>query len=173
MALAAPFFSFGETNGVGVSVGLGVGLGLGDGDSSGVADGEGDSVGFGVGEVFFFLIFPFGLGLTLGSGVGEAFALLCGDGLGDGVGLFFAAECLRCFRAGVGVGVAKIFLIFSPNESSAPIACALAPKPINKNKKTRTDVFKTSERRFRARVPAERPCSCASRLRDSRGENSR
>lgn len=174
VALGAPFFSRGETDGdgVGVSVGLAVGVGLGEGVSSGVADGEGVSVGVGVGEDFFFFDFDFALGLALSSGVGEGFFFF-GVGVGDGVGFFFAAECLRCFRGGVGVGVVKIFLIFSPNDSSAPIACAPGPKPINNSKKTRKYVFKTGYRRIRPPVPAEPPYSCAFRFRDSRGGNSR
>ena len=98
-------------------------LGVADGVSSGVAVGEGDSVGLGVGEDFFFFDFdfPFAFGLALGSGVGEVFRCFFGVGDGDdaGVGLFFASGCLWCLRAGVGVGVAKNFLIFSPNDSSA------------------------------------------------------
>ena len=167
--MGAPFFSCGETDGeaVGVSVGLGVGV------SFGVAVGEGDSVGLGVDDVFFFFFdFDFNLGLALGSGVGDAFLCL-GDGDGVGVGLFFAAEWVRCFRAGVGVGVAKNFWIFLPNDSSALIVCAPAPKPINNSRKTRNDVFKTSQGRLRPRVLAERLCSFAFRLRDSRVENSR
>ncbi len=43
------------------------------------------------------------------------------DGLGEGVGdLRFSADALFFFRGvGVGVGVAKIFLIASPNDCSA------------------------------------------------------
>ncbi len=171
--MESTFFSGDEADGEGVSVGLGVAVGLGDGvSSSGVADGEGDGVGdaVGVGESFFF--FDFDFGLALGSGVGEAF-LCFGDGEAEGVGLFFAAGCVRCFRAGEGVGVAKIFLIFSPNDSSAFIFCAPTPKPISKSRKTRNDVFKTGERQFKLRVLAERLCSCAFRPRDSLAESSR
>ena len=154
---------------------MGVALGVADGVSSGVAVGEGDSVGLGVGEDFFFFDFdfPFAFGLALGSGVGEVFRCFFGDGDDAGVGLFFASGCLWCLRAGVGVGVAKNFLIFSPNDSSAPMAGAFAPKPINKSRKTRSDVFKLAKCRLRTRVPAKRLCSCAFRLRDSREENSR
>ena len=131
VAFGAPFLGKGVAVGEGVSLGVGVGVALGEGVSSGV----GDSVGVGVGEAFFF----FRRGVSSGSGVGDAF--LCfrlgvsdGSGVGDdffrlgvavgsSVGLFFAVECERlCFRAGVGVGVEKNFLIFSPNDSSS-LAC--------------------------------------------------
>jgi hypothetical protein len=103
--LGAPFFSplgCGEREGPGVSVGLGAGL------SSGVAVGVGDP----------FLRFDFGLGVVLGDGVGEVFRWL-GEAAGDGLGVAFFVELFFCFRFGVGVGVAKIFLIFVPNDSSA------------------------------------------------------
>ena len=174
--MGAPFFSGGEADGDGV--GVSVGAELGDGVSSGVAEGEGVSVGVGVGEDFFFFDFDFALGVALGSGVGEDFfffffGVADGDGVGDGVGLFLATECLRCFRAGVGVGVAKNFLIFWPNDSSTPSAGAPAAKPINKNRKTRSDVFKPTGVRIRRLIPAGWPYSYACRLRDSPAGSSR
>src|SRR5262249_60976813 len=77
--------------------------------------GEGDGVLVGVGV---------GVGLTLGlgAGVGErcfdlVFAL--GDGLGvtDGEGELFL--CFTRCRLGVGVGLTKTCLIFSPNDGAA------------------------------------------------------
>jgi hypothetical protein len=56
-------------------------------------------------------------GVSVGSGVGDAFFRF-GVDVGVGVGLFFAVEFEGlCLRAGVGVGVARNFLIFSPNDS--------------------------------------------------------
>ena len=79
----------------------------------GVSVTDGDSVGVGVGDAFF--RFDFGVG----DGVGEAFFRF-GEAVGDGVGVGFFAECFRCLRVGLGVGVGwKIFLIFEPNDSSA------------------------------------------------------
>jgi len=115
--LGAPFFSAtgrGEREGLGVSVGLGTGL------SSGVAVGVGDA----------FLRFDFVFGVAVGDGVGEAFFLL-GEAVGDGLGNAFFAECLRCLGVGDGVGViARIFLIFAPNDSSAALGITIMPKQI-------------------------------------------
>jgi hypothetical protein len=94
---------------VGDSCGVGVGV------SVGLADGVGDD------------FFRFGLGVSSSSeaGVGELFCLRGeGDfeeapGDGVGVGLLFPAEGLCRRRLGVGVGVARNFLIFSPNEGSS------------------------------------------------------
>ena len=61
--------------------------------------------------------FDFVFGVTVGDGVGEVFLCL-GEAVGDGLGVAFFAERFLCFR-GAGVGVAKIFLIFEPNDSSA------------------------------------------------------
>ncbi len=72
---------------------MAVGLGV-------VVSSGGDGV-FGVGVGEFFFRFDFATGLWLGEGVGDAFFCL-GDEVGDGLGV----ECFRCFRAGVGVGVA-------------------------------------------------------------------
>jgi hypothetical protein len=122
--LGAPFFSApgcGEREGLGVSVGLGAGL------SSGVA--------VGVGEAF--LRFDFVFGVAVGDGVGETFLCL-GEGVGDGLGVGFFVERFLCFLVGVGVGVAKIFLIFVPNDSSA-FAVSIAPNNSAKNERSPTN----------------------------------
>ncbi len=113
--MGAPFFSApgrGDREGLGVSVGLGTGL------SSGVAVGVGD----------FFLCFRFVSDVGLGDGVGETFFRF-GEAVGDGLGVAFFGERFRCLR-GAGVGVAKIFLIFVPNESSAAFAAWSVPNEI-------------------------------------------
>jgi hypothetical protein len=111
VTFGAPFFA----------VGWGVSVGLGDGVSSGL----------GVGDPF--LCFR-GVGLGDGDGVGEIF-LCFGEAVGDGLGVAFFAERFRCLRgAGVGVG-AKIFLIFVPNDSSAPPGVTIAPKQIVASKR--------------------------------------
>jgi hypothetical protein len=74
-----------------------------------------------VGECFFRLDFGVAVGVgvssSCGVGVGEALCFAFGDGLGAGDGL---ADFRLCFRwLGVGVGVAKKSLIFSPNDGSA------------------------------------------------------
>jgi hypothetical protein len=47
---------------------------------------------------------------------------LCfGEFVGDGLGVGFFVERFRCLR-GTGVGLAKIFLIFVPNDCSAAFA---------------------------------------------------
>jgi hypothetical protein len=109
--LGAPFFSApgcGEREGLGVSVGLGL--------SSGVAVGVEDA----------FLRFDFVV--AVGDGVGETF-LCFGEAVGDGLGVGFFVERFRCLRGG-GVGVAKIFLIFVPNDSSAAFVLWTAPNKI-------------------------------------------
>jgi hypothetical protein len=121
--LGAPFFSApgcGEREGLGVSVGLGAGL------SSGVAVGVGDAV----------LRFDFVFGVAVGDGVGETF-LCFGDAVGDGLGVGFFVERFLCLR-GAGVGVAKIFLIFVPNDSSA-FAVSIAPNNSAKNERSPTN----------------------------------
>ena len=101
--------------------------------------GVGVSVGFGEAlDFFFFDGLPLGLALAAPSGVGEAdaFRLRCGDkvgegdafvadiaGEGDGVPFFVVAFFF--FRAGVGVGVEKIFLIVSPIDCSARTGAAI------------------------------------------------
>ena len=107
----------------GVAVASGVSVGLGVRVSSGVAVAVGD--GPGVGEIF--LRFAFVSGVGLGVGVGEVF-FRRGEAVGDGVGVDFLADRFRCFRAGVGVGVAvRKFLIFVPNDSSALLGAGAAP----------------------------------------------
>lgn len=88
----------------------------------------------GVGEVFFLCFVDFGLALAVGSGdgvcdgLGEDSCFGVADGLGVGVAFFSFddEDVLRFFRAGVGVGVAKTFLIFSPMDCSA---CAGSATP--------------------------------------------
>ena len=59
--------------------------------------------------------------------MGEVF-LRFGEAVGDGVGVDFLAVRFRCFRVGVGVGVAvRNFLIFVPNDSSALLGAGAAP----------------------------------------------
>ena len=116
--MAAPFFP-----GAGRLEGDGVSAGLGDG----VSVAAGDSLGVGVGDIFFLFDLLFGVGV--GDGVGEAF-LFFGEVTGDGLGVALFDERFRCLRAGLGVGVAKIFLIFVPNDSSAASAAQIAPNNI-------------------------------------------
>ena len=77
---------------------------------SGVAVAVDEREGVGVGD---------GGGVSLGSGVGEDFFL--GDKVGEGEGdsFFAVADFFRLCGVGVGVGVEKIFLSFSPTDSSA------------------------------------------------------
>jgi len=99
--------------------------GLGDdvGDSSGV--GVGVSVGLGDGVADDFLRFGLGVSSSSKAGVGELLCLRAevdfeeAPGNGVGVGLLFPVEGLCRLRLGVGVGVAKNSLIFSPNEGSS------------------------------------------------------
>ena len=102
VAFGAPRFPF---SGVAVAVDeredVGVGVGV--------------SLGSGVGEDFFF---GFALGDALGDGETDFFL---GDEVGEGEGdsFFAVADFFRLCGVGVGVGVEKIFLIFSPADSSA------------------------------------------------------
>jgi hypothetical protein len=68
-------------------------------------------------------------GVGVGDGVGEIF-LCFGEAVGDGVGDAFFVERFLCLRVGAGVGVAKIFLIFVPKDSSAAPGVTIAPKQI-------------------------------------------
>lgn len=114
--MGAPFFSAagrGEREGLGVSEGLGTGL------SSGVDVGVGDA----------FLRFDLVFGVGLGDGVGEIFFRF-GEAVGDGLGVVFFVELFLCLRFGAGVGVAKIFLIFVPNDSSAAPGVTITPRQI-------------------------------------------
>ena len=127
--MGAPLFSApgcGEREGLGVSVGLGTGL------SSGVSVGVGDA----------FLRFDFVLGVAVGDGVGEIFFRF-GVAVGEGLGVGFFVERFRCLR-GTGVGVAKIFLIFVPNESSAAFATSNAPNKSAKIKSSPTNLRNTA-----------------------------
>jgi hypothetical protein len=129
VALGAPFFcGAGCAVAEGVAVASGVSVGLGVRVSSGVAVAVGDALGVGDGEAFF--RFAFFSGVGLGDGVGEVFFRF-GEAVGDGVGVDFLAGRFRCFRAGVGVGVAvRNFLIFVPNGSSALLGATFIPKQI-------------------------------------------
>ena len=96
----------------------GVAVGVDEGE--GVSAGDGVSLRSGVGEDFFF---RFADGEALGDGEPD---FLLANALGDGeVDSFFAVDdfFLLC-GVGVGVGVEKIFLIFSPTVSSAARAGA-------------------------------------------------
>ena len=171
VTLGAPFFS-GVGCGVteGVALGCGVSVGLGDGVSSGVAVADGDALGLGVGDPF--LRFRFVSGVGLGDGVGEVFFRF-GEAVGNGLGVDFLAECFRCFRAGVGVGVAsKTFLIFAPNDSSAASAAPTVPNNIATIKNARSSIL-IAEDKINARVREESLCSGECRLRDFREGNSR
>lgn len=120
--MGAPFFPTagrGEREGLGVSVGLGTGL------SSGVDVGVGDA----------FLRFDLVFGVGLGDGVGEIFFRF-GEAVGDGLDVVFFVERFLCFR-GSGVGVAKIFLIFVPNDSSAALRVTITPKEIAASRRIR------------------------------------
>jgi hypothetical protein len=112
--------------GCGERKGLGVSVVLGDGVSSGL----------GVGDFFLCFRFVSGVGLGDGEGVGEVFLCL-GEAVGDGLGVAFFAERFRCLRVGAGVGVAKIFLILVPNDSSATLGVRVTPKQIAASKRVR------------------------------------
>ncbi len=66
-------------------------------------------------------------GVGVGDEVGEIF-LCFGEAVGDGLGVVFFAERFRCLRVGAGVGVAKTFLIFVPNDSSTAFVALVTPK---------------------------------------------
>jgi hypothetical protein len=80
------------------------------------------------------LCFRFVSGVGVGEGVGEVFFRF-GVAVGDGLEVVFLFRCLRD-GAGVGVG-SKIFLIFVPNDSSAPRGVTIAPKQIAARTRTR------------------------------------
>jgi hypothetical protein len=75
------------------------------------------------------LRFDLDFDVGLGDGVGEIFLCL-GEVVGDGLGVVFFVELFLCLRLGAGVGVAKIFLIFVPNDSSAAPGVTITPKQI-------------------------------------------
>jgi hypothetical protein len=139
----------------GVAVASGVSVGLGVGVSSGVAVTVGDVLGVGDGEAFF--RFAFFSGVGLGDGLGEVFFRF-GEAVGDGVGVDFLAGRFRFFRAGVGVGVAvRNFLIFVPNDSSAPLGATFIPKQIAAMRRLRRAMF-VAGNKISERVPAELLC---------------
>ena len=117
------------------------------GDSCGVGVGAPVGLGDGVGDDFF----RFGLGVSSSSeaGVVELFCLRGAvdfeETPGDGVGveLLFPAEGLCRRWLGVGVGVAKNFLIFSPNEGSS-----VRPSGVDARKKRKTKSSVPTDRRF-------------------------
>ena len=155
--------------GEGVEVGCGASVGLGVAVSSGVAVGNADALGLGVGDLFFPLRFVPGVGL--GDGVGEIFFF--GEAVGDGLGVDFLAARFRCFRAGVGVGVASRNLFtFVPNDSSALPEGTIDPKQIAVIKKLRRNIL-VVEDKFSARFPGESPYSGEYRHLSFRAENSR
>jgi hypothetical protein len=149
--LGAPDF-FGDADGVCSGVALGVGEGVSDGGvdlagvSSGSGEGEaffffrcGEALGEGVAEICFFLgvgdhssaaSSPDGICFFFGEGVADGLGEDFFDGLGVGVGdLFFVIAALFFFRGfGVGVGVAKSFLIASPTDCSARPGATCANK---------------------------------------------
>jgi hypothetical protein len=154
----------------GVAVASGVSVELGVRVSSGVAVAVGDALGVGDGETFF--RFAFFSGVGLGDGVGEVFFRF-GEAVGDGVGVDFLAEPFRCFRAGVGVGVAvRNFLTFLPNDSSALLGATSIPKQIAAMRRLRRTILVAGDK-ISGRVPVELLCSCECRLRDFREGNSR
>jgi hypothetical protein len=86
------------------------------------------------------LRFDFVFGVAVGDGVGETF-LCFGEGVGDGLGVAFFPELFLCLRFGVGVGVAKIFLIFVPNDSSAAFGVTIKPRQIAPSRRLRRIIF--------------------------------
>jgi hypothetical protein len=111
----------------------------------------GDALG--VGEVFLRFAFVPGVGV----GVGEVFFRF-GEADGDGVGVGFLADRFRCFRAGVGVGVAvRNFLIFVPNDSSALLGATFIPKQIAAIRRLRSAIL-VAGNKISPRVAAELLC---------------
>jgi len=171
VTLGAPFLCVAGCDvAEGVAVASGVSFGLGVRVSSGVAVAVGDALGVGDGEVFFrFACFS---GVGLGDGVGEVFFRF-GEAVGDGVGVDFLADRFRCFRVGVGVGVAvRNFLIFVPNASSALLGATFIPKQIAAIRRLRRATL-VAANKISGRVPVELLCSGERRLRDFREGNSR
>lgn len=87
-----------------------------------------------------FLRFDFVFGVAVGDGVGEVF-LRFGVAVADGLGVAFVAELFLCLRFGAGVGEAKIFLIFVPNESSAASGVTIKPRQIVPSRRPRRIIF--------------------------------
>src|SRR5204862_7750515 len=84
------------------------------GDGEGISVGDVVSLGSGVGEDFFF---GFAVADALGEGETDLFFLGVGEGEADS--FFVAADFFFLCGVGVGVGVEKIFLIFSPTDCAA------------------------------------------------------
>jgi hypothetical protein len=168
VALGAPFFSgAGCAVTEGVAVASGVSVGVGAAVSSGVVVADGDALG--VGD--FFLRFDFVSGEELADGAGEIFFF--GEAVGDGLGVDFPVERFRCFRGGVGVGVAsKIFWIFVPNDSSAASGVLIGPTKIATMRKSRS-IALIGEIRISRQVPEGQLCLTEFRLQSFREENSR
>ena len=113
-----------------------------------------------------FLRFDFVFGVAVGDGVGETF-LCFGEAVGDGLGVGFFVERFRCLRGG-GVGVAKIFLIFVPNDSSAAFVASVTPKNSAESKSGPTNLRDTAapEAAKHCRTPkGGRACKLAFRTR--------
>ena len=113
----------------------------------------------------FFLRFDFVV--AVGDGVGETF-LCFGEAVGDGLGVGFFVERFRCLRVGGGVGVAKIFLIFVPNDSSAAFVASVTPKNSAESKSSLTNLRDTAapEAAKHCRTPKRgRACKLAFRTR--------
>ena len=116
-----------------------------------------------------FLRFYFVFGVAVGDGVGETF-LCFGEAVGDGLGIGFFVERFRCLRGG-GVGVAKIFLIFVPNDSSAAFVASVTPKNSAESKNSPTNLRdtaapKTAKVAAATRTPKRgRACKLAFRTR--------
>jgi hypothetical protein len=118
-----------------------------------------------------FFRFDLAFGVELGEGVGEIFFF--GEAVGDGLGVNFFAVRFRCFRGGLGVGVAsKTFLIFVPNDSSAASAPRTVTNSVTTIKKSRSNVLLAGDK-IRARVHEESLCLDECRLRGFREGSSR
>jgi hypothetical protein len=104
VAFGAPRFPF-----------SGVAVAVDDREEVGVGGGGGVSLGSGFGEDFLFALDDED---ALGDGETDFFL---GDevGEGDADSFFAVVDFFRLCGVGVGVGVEKIFLIFSPTDSSA------------------------------------------------------
>ena len=145
---------------------FGAGEGLASSVSTGLSLGEASGVGLTValGEAFAF-------GLGDGVGVGDGFFFFAG--LGDGDVFFFLVDVvvLRCL-CGVGVGVgSKIFLILSPNDSSAARFSVGATQ--SNASKIDNRAMDRMNRFRRRRFPAGLLCSAGCRHQNSRAENFR
>jgi hypothetical protein len=86
-------------------------------------------------------------GVGVGDGVGEIF-LCFGEAVGDGVGDAFFVERFLCLRVGAGVGVAKIFLIFVPNDSSAGLGVTITPNNSANTESSPTSLRAAMDRQY-------------------------